>query len=64
MNSIGASTVSTHNRLLVVLISLLALPSAALADFKVQLPDAETGEFEIEHVGSYGASGNPNTDNE
>lgn len=46
-------------------IFLLAVGSTnALADFKVKLPDAETGEFEIETVGSYGRSGNPDTNNE
>jgi hypothetical protein len=39
-------------------------PSVALADFKVKLPDAETGELELEAVGSYGRSGNPATNNE
>ena len=42
----------------------LAMETAARADFKVKLPDAETGEFEIETVGSYGRSGNPDTNNE
>jgi hypothetical protein len=41
-----------------------AVPTDALADFKVKLPDAEAGEFELETVGSYGRSGNPDTDNE
>ena len=45
--------------------ALAALPAPALADFKVQLPDAETGEFELEEIGSYGSSGNlPATNNE
>ena len=39
----------------------VAMPSAALADFKVTLPDAEPGEFEFETVGTYGRSGNPPT---
>ncbi|HWD59726.1 MAG TPA: hypothetical protein VG308_15675 [Stellaceae bacterium] len=38
--------------------------ATAFADFKVHLPDAETGEFELEEVGSYGNSGNPFTNNE
>jgi hypothetical protein len=44
--------------------AVVATPSAALADFKVHLPDAEADEFEIESVGSYGSSSNPATDNE
>ena len=40
------------------------MTTAALADFKVQYPDAEAGEFELEEIGSYGRSGNPATDNE
>lgn len=43
---------------------LTAVPHFALADFKVHLPDAETGEFELEEIGSYGHSGNPFTNNE
>ena len=46
------------------ILATLALPGAALADFKVQLPDAEAGEFELEEIGSYGRSGNLSTDNE
>jgi hypothetical protein len=47
-------------------VALIVLPGApsALADFKVHYPDAETGEFEFEEIGSYGRSGNPATDNE
>jgi hypothetical protein len=44
--------------------ALAIAPTDALADFKVKLPDAEAGEFEIETVGSYGRSGNPATNNE
>ena len=44
--------------------SLLLLGSPAFADFKVHLPDAEAGEFELEEIGSYGRSGNPATNNE
>jgi hypothetical protein len=44
--------------------AVVALPSGAFADFKVQPPDAETGEFEFEEIGSYGRSGNPATNNE
>jgi hypothetical protein len=44
--------------------ALAGFPTAALADFKVHTPDAETGEFEIEHVGSYGMAGSPDFDNE
>jgi hypothetical protein len=46
------------------ILSAAALPGNARADFKVKLPDAEAGEFEIETVGSYGRSGNPDTNNE
>jgi hypothetical protein len=41
-----------------------AKPEPARADFKVQMPDAEYGEWEIEPIGSYGMSGRPDTDNE
>jgi hypothetical protein len=34
-----------------------AIPAAA--DFKVQMPDAETGEFAIEPIGDYGHDPNP-----
>ena len=44
--------------------ALTAMSVPALADFKVHLPDAETGEFEIEEIGSWGRSGNPATNNE
>ncbi len=47
-----------------LLTAVVAMPSAALADFKVKLPDAEPGELELETVGSYGRSGNPLTNNE
>lgn len=46
------------------IMALVAAPTDALADFKVHLPDAETGEWELEEIGSYGASGNPATNNE
>ncbi len=46
------------------ILALAAMPSYALADFKVKQPDAEVGEFEIETVGNYGRSGNPLTNNE
>jgi len=46
------------------ILTLAAMSVPALADFKVQLPDAETGEFEIEEIGSWGRSGNPATSNE
>src|SRR5579864_9139205 len=46
------------------ILTLTVLPGYALADFKVHLPDAEYGEFEIEEVGSWGTSGNPATNNE
>jgi hypothetical protein len=48
----------------IILAAITAAPSAAFADFKVHQPDAETGEFEIEEVGSYGAGGNPDNNNE
>jgi hypothetical protein len=47
-----------------VLIALISVMTVARADFKVQMPDAETGELEIEPIGSYGMSGRPATDNE
>jgi hypothetical protein len=37
----------------------LAIAVPAAADFKVRLPDAETGEFEIEPLGDYGHDPNP-----
>jgi len=46
------------------ILTFAAIPTAAFADFKVHLPDAEAGEFEIESVGSYGNSWNPATNNE
>jgi hypothetical protein len=46
------------------ILALVALPVSALADFKIHLPDAESGEFEIEQIGSYGMAGSPDFDNE
>jgi hypothetical protein len=47
------------------MVAAIAGPSAAaLADFKVQMPDAEYGEVEIEPIGSLGLSGTPETNNE
>jgi hypothetical protein len=37
----------------------LATAVPAAADFKVQMPDAETGEFSIEPLGDYGHDPNP-----
>jgi hypothetical protein len=37
----------------------LATVVPAAADFKVQMPDAETGEFSIEPLGDYGHDPNP-----
>jgi hypothetical protein len=48
----------------VLLAIVAAMPTAALADFKVKQPDAEYGELEVETVGSYGRSGSPATNNE
>src|SRR5580692_11812056 len=56
--------ISTPRRAALLLGAIAAMPAAALADFKVHLPDAETGEFELEEIGSYGNSGNPGTNNE
>ena len=39
--------------------SLLATAVPAAADFKVQMPDAETGEIEFEPIGDYGHDRNP-----
>jgi hypothetical protein len=55
---------STLGRVVAVLGALTAGSAGAFADFKVHLPDAETGEFELEEIGSYGNSGNPLTNNE
>lgn len=46
------------------IVAIAALPGIAWADFKVHTPDAESGEFEIEQVGSYGMAGSPDFDNE
>jgi hypothetical protein len=46
------------------LIAVVLVANAGRADFKVKLPDAEPGEFEVETVGSYGRSSNPATNNE
>jgi len=50
--------------LTVAILALAVRPLGALADFKVKPPDAEAGEFEIETVGSYGRSDNPDTNDE
>lgn len=47
-----------------VILAQAVVSTSALADFKLKQPDAEAGEFEIETVGSYGRSGNPDTNNE
>jgi hypothetical protein len=64
MHRIHVFVTSTLGR--IALTSAIATCGAAtaFADFKVHLPDAETGEFELEEVGSYGNSGNPFTNNE
>lgn len=51
-------------RVAVLAVALAALPTTARADFKVQMPDAEYGELEIEPIGSYGRSGHDAFDNE
>jgi hypothetical protein len=56
--------ISTPGRILLSWLMITGASSPVLADFKVHLPDAEVGEFELEEVGSYGNSGNPATDNE
>jgi hypothetical protein len=55
---------STWGGVAVLFASLVGAPSIAVADFKVQVPDAETGEFEIEEIGSYGNSGHAAQNNE
>ena len=55
---------STAGRTVVGLFVWFAVPAPAFADFKVHLPDAEAGEFELEEIGSYGNSGNSATNNE
>lgn len=50
-------------RIMAAFAALLAA-TPARADFKVQMPDAEYGEFEFEPIGSYGISGNPAANNE
>jgi hypothetical protein len=47
-----------------LLAGVIVDPATALADFKVKLPEVNPGEFELETVGNYGRSGNPDTDNE
>jgi hypothetical protein len=54
----------TAGKAAVLLAGIAAAPAPAFADFKVQLPDAETGEFEFEEIGSYGRSGHPDANNE
>jgi hypothetical protein len=50
---------------MVLLVAAVTVASGvARADFKVKLPDAEFGEFEVETVGNYGRSGNPALNNE
>jgi len=49
---------------LLVPIGLCWMLNSARADFKVHQPDAETGEWEAEAIGSYGTSGLPAADNE
>ena len=49
---------------LLVPIGLCVTLDSARADFKVHPPDAETGEWETEAIGSYGTSGLPAADNE
>lgn len=51
-------------RILAAAAAAMLAAAPAWADFKVQLPDAEYGEFELEPLGSYGMSGNRVTDNE
>jgi hypothetical protein len=57
------SVISAWGRVLAILFSISAT-SPAVADFKVHSPDAEVGEFELEEIGSYGRSGNGDTNNE
>ena len=56
--------ISTLGRIALTSAIATCWAATAFADFKVHLPDAETGEFELEEVGSYGNSGNPLTSNE
>jgi len=51
-------------RAVLLLATVTVAPAAALADFKVHLPDAEYGEWEFEPIGSYGMSGRGGMDNE
>lgn len=51
-------------RAAVAIAVIAAFPIAARADFKVKLPDAEYGEWELETVGNYGHSGHPDLNNE
>jgi hypothetical protein len=52
MRSIFISVLATADLLIAI-----AVPAAA--DFKVRMPDAETGEFAIEPLGAYGHDPNP-----
>src|ERR1700693_1392825 len=59
--------ITTHKIIFRAGLAVLAAASmttTARADFKVQMPDAEFGEWEIEPIGSYGNSGRPSADNE
>jgi hypothetical protein len=51
-------------RTILIVIGTVFAAAPAWADFKVQMPDAEYGEWEFEPIGSYGASRNPGTNNE
>lgn len=64
MRRIHLLVIPTLGRVVLPWIIASCWATMAVADFKVHLPDAETGEFELEEVGSYGASRNPFTNNE
>ncbi|HEX3884847.1 MAG TPA: hypothetical protein VHW66_19495 [Stellaceae bacterium] len=53
-----------RTRTLMLALAVLLAAAPARADFKVQMPDAEYGEWEIEPIGSYGVGHNPDASNE
>src|SRR5579863_5667826 len=64
MRCIHNTTQKILFRGVLALLAATGMATTARADFKVQMPDAEYGEWEIEQIGSYGTSGRAATDNE
>src|SRR5262249_11989682 len=64
MRRICTMLAGTLVRTVVAVAATAAVPAAALADFKVKLPDAEYGEWELATVCNYGHSVHPDLNNE